>query len=47
MVFVATLPGAVVLVAVWLRRTRSAPWLDPPVPAQVGVLAQRDGGADV
>jgi glycosyltransferase 2 family protein len=30
MVFVATLPGAAVLVAVWVRRTRSAPWLGAP-----------------
>ena len=27
MVFVASLPGAAVLVAAWLRRTRPAPWL--------------------
>ena len=27
MVFVASLPGAAVLVAAWVRRTRSAPWL--------------------
>ena len=30
MVFVASLPGAVVLVAAWLRRTRSAPLLERP-----------------
>jgi uncharacterized membrane protein YbhN (UPF0104 family) len=30
MVFVASLPGAVVLVAAWVRRTRSAAWLERP-----------------
>ena len=28
MVFVASLPGAAVLVAAWVRRTRPAPWLE-------------------
>ena len=28
MVFVASLPGAAVLVVAWVRRTRSAPWLE-------------------
>ena len=28
MVLVASLPGAVVLVAAWVRRTRSAPWIE-------------------
>jgi glycosyltransferase 2 family protein len=37
MVFVSSLPGAVVLVAAWLRRTRSAPWRRRPRP---------DGAAD-
>ena len=31
MVFVASLPGAVVLVAAWVRRTRSVPWLERPL----------------
>ncbi len=31
MVFAASLPGAAVLVAAWLRRTRSAPWLARPL----------------
>jgi uncharacterized membrane protein YbhN (UPF0104 family) len=31
MVFAASLPGAAVLVADWLRRTRSAPWLARPL----------------
>ena len=42
MVFVASLPGAAVLVAAWVRRTRSAPWLERPL----GRLGSRapDGG---
>ena len=40
MVFVASLPGAVVLVAAWVRRTRSAPWL-AAAPGGLGVLARR------
>ncbi len=43
MVFVATLPGAAVLVAAWVRRTRSAPLL----PGRLRVLARRGGAADV
>jgi glycosyltransferase 2 family protein len=31
MVFAASLPGAAVLIAAWLRRTRSAPWLARPL----------------
>jgi hypothetical protein len=42
MVFVASLPGAVFLVAAWVRRTRSAPWLEPPA-GGLGGLARRDG----
>ena len=38
MVFVASLPGAAVLVAAWVRGTRSQRWLEP-----VGPLAPRDG----
>ena len=34
MVFVASLPGAVVLVAAWVYRTRSAPWLERPRPRE-------------
>jgi uncharacterized membrane protein YbhN (UPF0104 family) len=45
MVFVSSLPGAAVLVAVWLRRNRSAPWLDRrPLPPRL--LARGDGGPD-
>jgi glycosyltransferase 2 family protein len=47
LVFVASLPGAAVLVAVWVRRTRSAPWLERPRPGRLGVLARRDGAPDV
>ena len=43
MVFVASLPGAAVLVAVWIRRTRSAHRLERPLP---GVAARWDGAAD-
>jgi hypothetical protein len=43
MVFVASLPGAAVLVADWVRRTRSAPLLERPLPGGLGVLARRDG----
>jgi glycosyltransferase 2 family protein len=47
MVFVATLPGAVVLVAAWVRRTRSAPWLERrPLPPRLGLLARQEGGPD-
>lgn len=37
MVFVASLPGAVVLVAAWVARNRSAPWLERPAPGAHGV----------
>ena len=46
MVFVASLPGAAVLVAPWVRRTPSAPWLERPLPGWLGVLARRDGAPD-
>jgi glycosyltransferase 2 family protein len=46
MVFVACLPGAAVLVAAWVRRTRSAPWLERALPGGLGVLARRDGAPD-
>jgi hypothetical protein len=47
MVFVASLPGAAVLVAAWVRRTRSGPWLRRPLPGGVGILGRPDGAADV
>jgi uncharacterized membrane protein YbhN (UPF0104 family) len=37
MVFVASLPGAIVLVAAWLYRTRSATWLERPAQGVPGV----------
>ena len=46
MVFVASLPGAAVLVAAWVRRTRSAPWLERP--HRAGPRSwRRDGVPDV
>ena len=47
MVFVACLPGAAVLVAAWVQRTRSERWLRRPLPGGRGVPAPQDGGADV
>jgi glycosyltransferase 2 family protein len=47
MVFAASLPGAVVLVAVWVRRTRSAPWHGRPHGDGLGVLGRPDGAPDV
>jgi glycosyltransferase 2 family protein len=46
-VFVASLPGALVLVATWLRRTRSAPWRGRPLLGRLGVPARLDGAPDV
>jgi uncharacterized membrane protein YbhN (UPF0104 family) len=46
MVLVASLPGAAVLLATWVRRSRSAPWLERPLPARLAVLA-REGPRDV
>jgi uncharacterized membrane protein YbhN (UPF0104 family) len=43
MVFVASLPGAVFLVAAWVRRTRSAPSLERPLAGGLGGVARRDG----
>jgi glycosyltransferase 2 family protein len=37
MVFVASLPGAAVLVTAWVYRTRSAPWLERPAQGARGV----------
>jgi glycosyltransferase 2 family protein len=37
MVFVASLPGAIVLLAAWLYRTRSATWLERPAEGVPGV----------
>ena len=46
MLFVACLPGAVVLLAAWVQRTRSERWLRRPLPGGRGVPAPQDGGAD-
>jgi glycosyltransferase 2 family protein len=47
MVFVASLPGAAVLLADWVRRTPSAALLERPLPLGLGVLARRHGAPDV
>jgi uncharacterized membrane protein YbhN (UPF0104 family) len=44
MAFVASLPGAAVLVGAWVRRTRSTTWR--PLPGGLGILARRGGGSD-
>ena len=46
LVFVACLPGAAVLAAASLHRTRAAGRLRPRTPARVAALAQTDGPAD-
>jgi uncharacterized membrane protein YbhN (UPF0104 family) len=46
MVLVASLPGAVVLVAVWLRRDRPA-GRHEPLPARIRVVTRPEGAADV
>ncbi|WP_407655910.1 lysylphosphatidylglycerol synthase domain-containing protein [Capillimicrobium parvum] len=47
MVFAASLPGAVVLVAAWARGTRSPPELAWPLRRGGGVVAPQDGVQDV
>jgi uncharacterized membrane protein YbhN (UPF0104 family) len=47
MVFAASLPGAVVLVAAWVCRTRPAPWLRRPHLSGLGGPAHLDGAPDV
>jgi uncharacterized membrane protein YbhN (UPF0104 family) len=46
MVLVASLPGAVVLVAVWLRRARP-PRRPEPLPSRIRVARQPEGAADI
>jgi glycosyltransferase 2 family protein len=46
LVFVSSLPGAVVLVAAWARRTRSGSWRERRPPGPHGVLAPREGVPD-
>jgi uncharacterized membrane protein YbhN (UPF0104 family) len=47
MVFVASLPGAAVLVVAWVRRTGSAPWLEQPASRGLRVRTRPEGAADV
>jgi glycosyltransferase 2 family protein len=47
MVFVASLPGAAVLVTDWVRRTPSSPRLARRSPRALGVLARRERAPDV
>ena len=47
MVFVASLPGAVVLAAAWVYRTRPASWLRRPHLSRLGGPAHLDGAPDV
>ena len=46
MVLVASLPGAVVLVVVWLRRARP-PRRPEPLPGRIRVARQPEGAADI
>ena len=46
MVLVASLPGALVLVAVWLRRARPPRRADP-LPGRIRVVRRPEGAADV
>jgi len=46
MVFVASLPGAVVLVGAWVRGARSGPSREPQLPGRLAVVARRDGAPD-
>jgi len=46
MVLFASLPGAAVLAADWLRRTRSGPARGRPLPRGVTVVARTDGASD-
>jgi glycosyltransferase 2 family protein len=45
-VFVSTLPGAVVLLAAWAQRARSAPRPARPPARALGIVARRDGTSD-
>jgi uncharacterized membrane protein YbhN (UPF0104 family) len=46
MAFVASLPGAAVLLVAWLRRTRPAPRFGRPRTGGVGIFARRDEAPD-
>jgi hypothetical protein len=45
LVFVACLPGAVVLVVAWFRRTRAPERPEPPLPWRVPIALRPDRGA--
>jgi glycosyltransferase 2 family protein len=47
MVFVASLPGAIVLLVAWVTRGRSAPWRGRPVLGGLRIPAHLDGAPDV
>jgi uncharacterized membrane protein YbhN (UPF0104 family) len=47
MVLAASLPGAAVLVAVWLRRAAQPPRRPQPLPGRLGISRRREGAADV
>jgi hypothetical protein len=47
MTFVATLPGAVVLVAAWLMRDKDAPPPEHARPRRMRVAIRSDGATDV
>jgi hypothetical protein len=47
MVFVASLPGAAVLVVAWVRRTGSAPWLEQPAGRGLRLTPRPEGASDV
>jgi hypothetical protein len=47
MTFVATLPGAVVLVAAWLTRDKDAPPPEHARPRRMRVAIRSDGATDV
>jgi len=46
MVLAASLPGAAVLLAGWVRRAPPAPWPEPPIPGGLAVLAHEDRAPD-
>jgi hypothetical protein len=47
MVFVASLPGAAVLVVAWVRRTRPTPWLEQPAGRGLRLTPRPEGASDV
>jgi hypothetical protein len=47
MVFVASLPGAAVLVVAWVRGTRPTPWLEQPAGRGLRLTPRPEGASDV